>query len=337
LWNTATGDSALFSNTTANGNVANGFESLLNNTTGNINVAVGWHALLSNTIGDHNTASGYEALRENISGDGNVGTGWQALVLNTTGAGNTADGGVSLNHNTTGNYNTAVGDHALHDNETGSYNIALGYSAGQNVLTADNVITIGANVLGADLSNSCFIGNIRGVSTANADAIPVLIDSAGQLGTLTSSKRFKKEIKPMNQNSEAILRLQPVTFEYKSDSKGTPQFGLIAEEVAKVNPDLVVRDRNGEIYSVRYEAVNAMLLNEFLKAHRKVEEQQATIAQLKSNAARQELINAQQQKGMEVLAAQLKEQAAVIQKVNDKVELNKPAPRTVATVPGRTD
>jgi hypothetical protein len=121
------------------------------------------------------------------------------------------------------------------------------------------------------------------VSTANADAIPVLIDSAGQLGTMSSSRRFKEEIKPMDQTSEAILALKPVTFNYKSDKRDIPQFGLVAEEVAKVNPDLVVRDKNGEIYTVRYEAVNAMLLNEFLKEHRKVQEQEATIAQLKSN------------------------------------------------------
>ena len=118
------------------------------------------------------------------------------------------------------------------------------------------------------MSNSCFIGQIRGVTTAQNNAIPVLIDSAGQLGTTSSSRRYKKEIKPMDQASEAILGLKPVTFHYKSDNTGTPQFGLIAEEVAEVNPDLVVRDEKGEIYTVRYEAVNAMLLNEFLKEHR---------------------------------------------------------------------
>jgi predicted ribosome quality control (RQC) complex YloA/Tae2 family protein len=165
------------------------------------------------------------------------------------------------------------------------------------------------------VNNSCFIGNIRGVTTGNADAIPVLIDSAGQLGTVSSSRRFKKEIKPIDQTSEAILALKPVTFHYKSDSTGTPQFGLIAEEVAEVNPDLVVRDENGEIYTVRYDAVNAMLLNEFLKEHRKNEQQEATIAR--------------QQKQIEVLAAGLKEQKALIQKVSDKVELSKRAPQMV--------
>jgi hypothetical protein len=156
----------------------------------------------------------------------------------------------------------------------------------------------------------------------------VLIDSAGQLGTLSSSRRFKKEIKPMEKASEAILALKPVTFHYKSDASGTPQFGLIAEEVAKVNPDLVVRDKNGEIYTVRYEAINALLLNEFLKEHRKVEEQQGTIGQLKSNAANQEAMIGDLKKDMGVLTAQLKEQAAHIQNVSVQIELNKSSTRT---------
>jgi len=156
-----------------------------------------------------------------------------------------------------------------------------------------------------------------------------LIDSAGQLGTASSSRRFKKEIKLMDQTSEAILALKPVTFHYKSDSTGTAQFGLIAEEVAKVNPDLVVRDEKGEIYTVRYDAVNAMLLNEFLKEHREVQEQKATITQLNSRLAKQEAVIAQQQKGMEAVTARLDEQASQIHKVSAELELNKPAPRTV--------
>src|SRR4029077_19846986 len=156
----------------------------------------------------------------------------------------------------------------------------------------------------------------RGITTGNADALPVVIDSAGQLGTMSSSRRFKQEIKPMEKASEAILALKPVTFQYKSDTKGIPQFGLIAEEVAEVNPDLVVRDADGGIYTVRYDAVSAMLLNEFLKEHRKVEEQEAAITQLKSTVAKQEATIGQQQKGMELLAANLKEQASQIQKVS---------------------
>jgi septal ring factor EnvC (AmiA/AmiB activator) len=158
------------------------------------------------------------------------------------------------------------------------------------------------------------------VTTQNADAVPVFIDSAGQLGTASSSRRFKKEIKPMDQTSEAILALKPMTFHYKNDKTGTPQFGLIAEEVAAVNPDLIVRDEKGEIYTVRYEAVNAMLLNEFLKEHKKVQGQQATITQLKKDFG---ATSAQ-------LTKRLDEQAAQIQKVSAQLELSKLAPQTVA-------
>ena len=179
---------------------------------------------------------------------------------------NTATGAESLTSNITGIGNTAIGYRAL-TNATDDGNTALGYNAGLNVTTASNVISIGH--LGANVSNSCFINNIRGAIGAMGDGIPVLIDSGGQLATSPSSRRFKKEIKPMDKASDAILALKPVTFHYKSDGTGTPQFGLIAEEVADVNPDLVVRDEKGEIYTVRYEAVNAMLLNEFLKEHQK--------------------------------------------------------------------
>jgi len=147
---------------------------------------------------------------------------------------------------------------------------------------------------------------------------------------MSSSRRFKEGINPMATASQAILALKPVTFRYKSDKTETPQFGLVAEDVAAIDPDLVVYDKDGEIYSVRYDAVNAMLLNEFLKEHKKVEEQQATIEQLKSSALRQEAINAQQQKGMEALAAIVKEQAALIQKVSIQLKVSKPASQTVA-------
>src|SRR5204863_634737 len=202
--------------------------------------------------------------------------------------------------------------------------------AGLNLTTGSNNIDIGNNGVAAEASTTrigtsqtkTFIAGIRSVTTVNANAVPVVIDSAGQLGTVSSSRRFKNEIKPMDHTSEAILALKPVRFHYKSDSTGTPQFGLIAEEVAKVNADLVVRDDDGEIYTVRYDAVNAMLLNEFLKEHRKVERQEATIAELKSMVA-------QQQKGMEVLTATVKEQAAQIQKVSAQLEVNRSAPQIV--------
>jgi hypothetical protein len=165
------------------------------------------------------------------------------------------------------------------------------------------------------VDGSCFIGNIRDVQTQNADAIAVVVDSAGQLGTASSSVRFKKEIKPMDNANEAILALKPVTFHYKSDKTDTPQFGLIAEQVAKVNPDLIVRDKSGEIYTVRYDAVNAMLLNEFLKEHCKVEEQGH---QLREQGA----IIAKQQKQIEALTAGL-------QRVSDQFELSKRSPEVV--------
>ena len=309
---TATGYQALFTNT-GFGNTADGYQTLYSNTTGHENAANGGQALFSNTQGSFNTANGIQALFSNSTGDSNTANGYQALSGNTTGTFNTADGYRALFHNTTGSMNTANGYLALFGNSTGSFNAALGDGAGGNVTTANSVIAIGTP--GANVSNSCFIGNIRGVTTVNADAIPVMIDSASQLGTYSSSRRFKKEIKPMDKASQAILALKPVTFHYKTDNSGTPQFGLIAEEVAEVNPNLVVRDKDGEIYTVRYEAVNAMLLNEFLKEHRKVQKQEKIIGELKS--------------GMTSLAATVKKQAAQIQKVSEQLNVSKTAPQIV--------
>jgi Chaperone of endosialidase len=351
--NTAEGQSALFSLTTGTGNTANGFKALFSNTTGFSNTANGSGALLSNTTGNSNTGVGIDALVNNTTGVANVAIGAAALVANTNSASNTAVGSNALSANTTGsentaigdealtisngtnnsalghfalfrntsgNFNTAVGDEALFSNTTGNLNIAIGREAGAGIITADNVICIGSNFDAANVSNSCFIGNIRGVATTNPDAIPVLIDSAGQLGTASSSRRFKTEIKPMDQASESILALKPVTFHYQSDKKSTPQFGLIAEEVADVNPNLVVRDKNGDIYTVRYDAVNAMLLNEFLKEHRKVEEQQATITHLQKDF---EALSVEQQKQIHLLQTRLEEQGAQIQKVRARIGVTK--------------
>jgi hypothetical protein len=300
------------------GNTAEGQSALLSLTTGGFNTAAGYLSLRSDTTGSFNTAVGAGTLLANTAIE-NTATGAGALLSNTTGSSNTANGAFALFNNTQGTVNTAVGFEALFHNTIGSGNTALGVDAGNGVTTASSVICIG--ISGANVTNSCFIGNIFGVTTANA-ATPVLVDSAGQLGTISSSRRFKNEIKSMDQTSEAILALKPVTFHYKSDKTNTPQFGLIAEEVAEVNPDLVVRDKNGDIYSVRYEAVNAMLLNEFLKEHRKVEEQQATIGRLETTVAKQE-------KGLQVVTARLQEQAAQIQKVSARLEMSKPAPKTV--------
>jgi uncharacterized coiled-coil protein SlyX len=286
-------------------------------------------------MASNNTATGFQALF-NTEGSNNTGSGYFALFRNTSGTKNTADGGNALLANTTGTGNTALGTGALGANKTGSFNLAVGYNAGGALTTGSNDIDIGApgvagesNTMriGTPKQTLTFISGIRGVTTANANAVPVVIDSAGQLGTVSSSRRFKDEIKPMDNSSEAILGLRPVTFHYKTDKQNTPQFGLIAEEVAKVNPDLVVRDDDGQIYTVRYDAVNAMLLNEFLKEHRNVAEQQSTIAELKATVAQQQeefrAKIAQQQKQIEALTA-------TIQKVSDQIALSKPAPQLVA-------
>src|SRR5207248_3187572 len=269
LGNTAIGTFSLFSVITGNFNTAVGAGSLDLNL-GDSNTATGAAALLFNTTGTENTATGTAALEFNETGNQNTANGAFALFSNTEGSANTATGDQALISNTEGGNNTAVGANAL-PSSTGSANTALGAGAGIAVTTASDVICIAAP--GRNVTNSCFIGNIRSVTTAIADAIPVVIDSDDQLGTMSSSRRFKKEIQPMDHASESILALTPVMFHYKSDNKNTPQFGLVAEEVAQVNPDLVVRDKKGEIYTVRYDAVNAMLLNEFLKEHREVEQQ----------------------------------------------------------------
>jgi hypothetical protein len=322
--NTATGAGALFSNTTGTPNTANGAFALFSNTTGLTNTGNGYQALFGNTTGSQNTAIGTGALFTNTTGNGNTATGLAALAANTIGQSNTANGENALVANTNGSGNTAFGFGALNFNTTGHGNTALGDGAGGNVTTASNAICIGSN--GANVNNSCFIGNIRGITTQNNDAVAVVIDSAGQLGTLSSSRRYKTDIKPMDKASESILALKPVSFRYKVHKDATPQFGLIAEQVAEVNPDLVVHDENGEIYTVRYDAVNAMLLNEFLKAHRKIEDQQATIADLKSTVA-------QERKDLQAtiaqLTARLDEQAAQIQKVSIQFEANKPSPQMV--------
>src|SRR2546428_546555 len=265
-----------------------------------------------------NTVQGDDALISLTSGTDNTANGSNALLNNTIGIENTSTGIQALFNNTTGRNNTANGYNALYNNTTGGSNITLGFQAGLNLTTGNSNIDIG-NVGVAGESKRIRIGTagtqtktfIAGISGATvAGGVGVIVGSNGQLGTVVSSERFKDAIKPMDKASEAILALKPVTFHYKKelDPDGIPQFGLVAEDVEKVNPDLVARDADGKIYTVRYEAVNAMLLNEFLKEHRTVQEQQ---------------------KEIDALRAELKDQRALIQKVNDKVELNRPAPQTV--------
>jgi hypothetical protein len=295
--NTATGAGALFSHGTGNDNTANGAFALFSNTSGQGNTAIGASALFSNTTGSFNTASGQAAL-----------------FLNTTGNANTAIGASTLLGNTTGGGNTVIGDLALEHNTTGSSNVALGVFAGINQTTGSNNVYIGANMGGtAGESDACYIASIFGQTSSGG--IPVLINSNHKLGTTTSSKRFKEDIKAMGAVSEALFSLKPVTFRYKKeiDPAGISQLGLVAEDVEKVSPDLVVRDKEGKPYSVRYDQVNAMLLNEFLKAHRKVQELEATVAQQQKNFQAK---FAEQEKQIEALASGL-------QKVRTEVEVTK--------------
>jgi hypothetical protein len=273
---------------------------LVGNTIGGSNTATGVSALAGNVTGNNNTATGVAALVNNTDGSFNTASGLNALHDNTLGGSNTADGDHALFANTQGSGNTALGDNALSSITTGNNNTALGTNAGDNLSGSDsNNIDIGANVDGVPgESNTIRIGNpditgtiIRGISGQTiASGTAVLVAANGQLGTATSSKRFKKEIKPVDKASEALFSLKPVMFRYKKeiDPAGTQQFGLVAEDVEKLNPDLVVRDEQGQVNSVRYDQVNAMLLNEFIKEHkaflqeqRKVQEQEAAIAQLR--------------------------------------------------------
>jgi hypothetical protein len=342
--NTATGDSALYSNTTGGGNTATGAQALFSNTTGGGNTAVGVGTLQYNTSSDGDTAIGAGALFYNFGGDSNTATGVNAMGLFTVGGNNTANGAGALGGGdnplryTSGSNNTAVGANALVGNgndlenntavgaETlplgagaGQNNIAIGYRAGANVVIGDYNIDIGnpgdqADFNGytiqiGDVQTRAFIAGIYATTTGSSTTLPVIVDSNGQLGTAVSSERFKKDIRPMQAASESILALKPVSFHYKSDNTNTPQFGLVAEEVASVNPNLVVRDKNGKPYTVRYEAVNAMLLNEFLKEHSTVEKLESMVAEL---------------------TRRLEEQDSRMQKMSDQLGTSKPAPHRVA-------
>jgi hypothetical protein len=308
--NTAVGAFALFSNIFGSNNTAVGGSALVSNTTGELNTAVGAGALLNNIGGSRNTATGELALA-NTTGSDNIGMGVEAGRDLTTGNNNIAVGTKVGEKLSTGNGNIAIGTQAGFNLTTGNNNIAVGINAGNQLTTGDRNIDIGNHGVAGD-GFTIRIGTqgtqaatfIAGIFGTPVDGSPVVINLAGQLGVSASSARFKEEIKPMDKTSEVILALKPVTFRYKKelDPKGIPQFGLVAEEVEKVNPDLITRDRDGKPYTVRYEVVNAMLLNEFLKAHRRLEEQQKEIATLRQ----------------------------LIQKVSDKVEMNA-APQMAAS------
>jgi hypothetical protein len=324
--NTASGYEALYSNVNGNFNTATGLESLFTNT-GDNNTATGFQALFSNNSGTANTADGVAALQKNTSGSTNSATGFNALFNNTTGPLNTATGAYALYSNTTGQSNVGTGVDALYHNQTGhdntgdgylallnstgSNNTGVGSNAGANLITGSNNIDVGANVLGkAADANTIRIGTqgtqqatfIAGIYNVPVTGSPVVVNSNGKLGIgSTSSARFKQAIKPMEKASEVLLSLKPVTFRYKHeiDPESTPQFGLVAEQVERVDPDLVTHDQEGKAYAVRYDAVNAMMLNEFLKAYQRLEEQAAIIVK--------------QQNQIEALAAGLQKVSAEVE------------------------
>jgi len=344
--NTAVGAAALLSNITGSDNTAVGVDALLDNDSGFNNTAVGVDALLHNDIGSNNCAFGHGALYLNTSGVFNTAVGTSALFSNTgsdntaVGSGaldanddgiqNTAVGSVALANNVSGNFNTAigyqamnaditggtntaVGTAALQRDSSGGANTALGYGAGANVTSGGFNVYIGTDVGGvADEVGHTYISNIKSTVLNGAGTDYVTIDlSTGLLGHLGSSRRFKQDIKPIEDASEVLYRLTPVTYHYKKevDPGQSIDYGLVAEEVAAVDPNLAIRNVKGEIESVRYNAINIMLLNEFLKEHRRVQELEM---------------------GMAGLTAQLKEQGAQIQKVSAQVEINKPATKVAS-------
>jgi hypothetical protein len=285
----AVGYGALYMNTASN-NTAIGWQSLNTNSTGAANTASGAAALFANTTGIDNTASGYETLFSNTTGDYNTASGYKALLGNTTGQQNTAAGVYALHDNKSGNYNAASGVDALYSNTTGSSNIAEGYKAGFKLTTGSNNIDIGNQGVAAE-SGAIRIGTksthtktcIAGIYGTSVSGGAVMVSSTGQLGVTVSSERFKTAVTPMGSYTAKLTQLRPVTFHLKTDPGGALQAGLIAEEVAKVYPELVIRDEKGRIDGVRYDELAPMLLNEMQQQHAQLTEK--IDAQAKTNAA----------------------------------------------------
>jgi hypothetical protein len=308
--NTAGGTNALFANTTGSNNTAFGLNALFANTTGSLNTASSAYALFSNSTGSLNTAYGYAALFANTTGGANTASGLYALLLNSTGSNNTASGLYALLSNSTGSNNTASGAYALFSNPTGTNNIAIGYSAGSGLTTGSNNIYLG-NVGTATESNTMHLGGsqtqtfIAGISGVPVSGSVVLISNTGQVGIQASSLRYKYDIAPMGARSHALLQLRPVTFRYKQDAQGEQQYGLIAEEVAKVYPELVTRGATGDIEAVRYHELTPMLLNELQHQQRQLAVQAQELATLKAQNARLRAAVLQQQERDAALAARL--------------------------------
>jgi trimeric autotransporter adhesin len=328
--NCAFGAYALFSNNTGPYNTAFGESALLSNTTGYSNTAIGAYTLENNT-GSLNTAVGVNALGTNGNGTQNTATGASVLTSNTIGNSNTAMGHHALLSNDTGGNNTAIGVGALGANTSGGANTALGFGAGANVTTGSFNVYIGTDVGGVTNEvGHTYVSNISSTVQppgGNVEYVTINLDTK-LLGHSSSSRRYKEDIKPMTNASDALYRLKPVTYRYRKeiDPNQAAAFGLIAEEVGEVNPALVARNPKGQPESVHYEMVNAMLLNEFLKEHKKVEEQACEIHEQKATIG-------ELKEGMEVLTTQLRDQAGQIQKVSAQVELTKPAPQMVASDP----
>jgi len=327
-YNTGIGAYSLLSLTDNAFCTAVGAGTLLSNTGGS-NSAFGAGALLNNVGGGDNNALGVFALLHNVSGFFNNAVGRDSL-LNSDGSQNNSMGDDAMFNNTTGSFNTAIGDDALDNNVDGNSNVAIGDEAGTGLgPSVNNCIAIGVPGAGpfATFDNTCFIGSIFGEAVSDPGSqTAVFVDQFNVVGVFNSSRRYKHNIQPMDKASETLFKLKPVTFKFNSDWKSTTQYGLIAEEVEEVDPGLVTHGTDGETVSVHYEQINSMLLNEFLKEHKKVEAQQATIAELKSTVA-------QQQNGLDVLTAQLKEQAEQIQKVSARLEVSKPAAKVVLKNP----
>jgi Chaperone of endosialidase len=321
IYNSAFGFYAALSISDQSFDTAVGAGALLLDTAGT-NTAVGAGALFSNSTGSDNNAFGTFALFNHTTGFFNNAHGRNALFSNVDASENNAFGDLAMENNTSGASNTAIGDDALRNNVDGSFNVAVGDEAGTGLgVSVNNCIAIGAPGAGpfAVLDNTCFIGSIFGEPVSDPGTqTAVFVDQFNVVGIFNSSRKYKHDIQPMDKASETLYQLKPVTFKFNSDWKATTQYGLIAEEVAEVDPQLVSR-KDGEIVTVHYEQINSMLLNEFLKEHKKVQNLEVTVAQ--------------QAKGMEVLTAQLREQAAQIQKVSAQLEVNKPAPQVVTNKP----
>jgi hypothetical protein len=324
-WNTAEGEDALFNLTTGGFDTAIGGYALYVDTTGTANTAVGAFALALNRSGNQNVAVGQGALGNN-TGVGNVAVGFKALVSNeNSGNSSQAFGFQALFTQRVAFRNNGFGSNALYNNLTGSDNTAIGHEAGLNIKGNGNV-DIGAGVGGvASESNTT---RIRNIGTTLLTGQFVQVDATGKLGYIASSRRYKDEIKPMDKASEALFALKPVTFRYKGDidPAHVKMFGLIAEEVAEVNPDLVVRNAKGEVDTIRFDSINAMLLNELLKEQRKVQGMEVIVAQQKKDF---EATIAQREKEIKSLTASLRGQATQIQKVSAQLEASKPAPQVV--------